>query len=149
MNFTIAQLGNMNRAEADNALGIASKVQRAFSFESYPGRFPLDTDRYKLPNGGLDLEAAATDLLKRFKWPRPLILMTSAPYTDRDYSQNPDYFFFSGGVDNDDVTIISTYGWDRLPGTRRLQTFILYQLAQVLLARCSGLSYHFEMMWLH
>lgn len=145
MNFTVAQFGDLKRAEAEHALELASKAQRGYDFTFYPGRFPLDTDRYKLPNRGIDLEAAARPLVKKLKGSRPLILLTSAPFTDQDHGRIPKYFFYSGGVDDEEeVSILSTYAWEHLPGKRQLEPFILYQLALFILERCADLSYHSE-----
>jgi hypothetical protein len=46
--FTVAQLGDLNRADAEHCVIIASGVQRAFEFEMYTKRFPIDVNRYKL-----------------------------------------------------------------------------------------------------
>jgi hypothetical protein len=142
--FTVAQLGDLNRADAEHSVIIASGVQRAFEFEMYPKRFPIDVNRYKLPNTGLDLETAAQDVLRRFKWPRPLILLTSHPYSDSDYGHKSEYFFYAGGLYNDDVTIISSYLWDNLPGARPLQPYLLFEFADLMLDRLTDLTSHSE-----
>jgi hypothetical protein len=94
------------------------------------------------PNSGIDLEAAARPLIKKIE-PRPLILLTSAPFTDQDHGKIPEYFFFlSSNVVEDDVIILSTYPWDHLPGKRRLEPFILYQLATIILDSLTDLYHH-------
>ncbi len=144
MNFTVAQFGDLKRAEVEHILETASSIQRVFEFELYAQRFTLNTNRYKLRNRGIDIEAAARPLLKKLKMLSPVILLTSAPFTDQDHAQFPKYFFYSGAVGDDDVSIISTYPWEHLPGKRKLEPFVLYELAQLVMERCTVLSYHSE-----
>jgi hypothetical protein len=145
--FTLAQIGNLNNSdEAVIAVGLANQVQDAFYFDFYPKRLPLDARRYKLPNSGFDLDAAAKQLLKRKNFPSPLILLTSAPYGDREHSKEEGYFFFSDYAwEADPVpSIISTYLWETLPGVRRLQPYLLMMLAVEILSRYAGLEFHPE-----
>lgn len=144
LKFTVAQFGDLKRAETQHVLETASSIQRVFEFELYDGRFPLDIRRYKLRNGGIDVEAAVRPLLKKLEKLEPVILLTSAPVTNRDHAQFPKYFFFSSDVDSGDATVISTYVWDRLPGKRHLEPFLLYEFAQLILERWTQLTYHSE-----
>jgi len=71
--------------------------------------------------------------------------LTSAPFSDRDYGTDPEYFFHSmTGVNNDDVALISTYLWEHLPGRRRVQPFLLYELAETALDWCIDIPCHDE-----
>ena len=121
--FTIAQLGSLNRSEAENAVGLANQTQRGFRFEFSPRRFPLDRRRYGLPNSGFDLDAATRDLIQRYHVSRPLIVLTSAPYGVRDEGREADYFFFNDLAFSYDPSVltISTYIWEQILGPRRLQ----------------------------
>jgi hypothetical protein len=145
VDFTVVQFGDLKRAEAENSIGVAARAQSAFGFSMYPDRLDVDFERFRLPNNGVDLEAAAKEPLKRLKWPRPLVMLTSLPFGDPDYGKDPDYFFYSGdGINNEEAVIISTYVWEHLPGRRRLQTFLLYQLAYTALGSCIDIPVHDE-----
>src|SRR5688572_22483250 len=144
--FTIAQLGNLSRAEAENSVGLASQIQKAFRFEFYPYRLPLDSKRYKLPNSGYDLESAVKDLIRRYDLPRPLVFLTSVPYGAREEGKKPDWFYFSdcGLLLDPTIDIVSTYIWEEILGHQKLQPYILCHLASSALVHCANLEVHNE-----
>src|SRR5438552_737444 len=94
LTFNLIQLGELQRAEAENAAGLANQTQHAFRFHFHPRRFSLGS-RYRLPNSGFDLDAAIEAHLARHKLPRPLIFITSAPYSQWSYRRRTDHFFFA------------------------------------------------------
>ncbi|HEY0321111.1 MAG TPA: hypothetical protein VGC66_09175 [Pyrinomonadaceae bacterium] len=146
LDFTLVQLGKLNRAEVINIAQLAERIQRAFGFKMHPERLPLNTSKYKLPNKSINLEAAAADLLQNSQLPRPIILLTSAPFGDQDYGRVPDYYFFSliGTKANNHVSIISTYRWEHLPGIRRLQPYLFFEFARFALDWCADMAFHDE-----
>lgn len=44
VNFTVAQLGDLPRGEAENAVGVASSIQWTFTFDFYPVLTAFDFD---------------------------------------------------------------------------------------------------------
>jgi len=144
--FTVIQLGNLNRAQAENSIGLGNQTQRAFRFEFSPDRLPLDSKKYKLPNGGYDLDGAIKDLIQRHKLPRPLILMTSVPYGSREEGKKADWFYFSDtGLSLDPtIDVISTYIWEEALGHRQLQPYVLCHLASSALVHSANLEVHNE-----
>src|SRR5882762_1959616 len=144
--FSIAQIGSLNRIETRNALGVANDIQQAFYFDMNSRRFPLNRKRYRLPNSGYDLDGAVESLVKEHTLSKPLIFVTSVPYGDPDSGKEKGDFIVSGhGLEFDSkVSIVSTYFWDRLPGGRRLQPYILHNLATAVLMEYAGLLFHIE-----
>jgi hypothetical protein len=127
--ITVVKLGHLDYGGVSQALDFANQVQRAFYFDFIEKELPLD-DKYKLPNGGYDLDAATRQFLKTLKYkqlPRPLILMTSEPIGDTEHSTEPDWFYFSAGEEAYDpkTSIISTQPLKELPKTRTLQDYLL------------------------
>lgn len=146
LRFTVVQLGPLRRPEAEVAVGLANVTQRAAFFDFHPTPLPLDEGRYRLQNGGFDLDAATLDLLKEHRLPRPLIVLTAAPYGDVHTGNEPKAFYFNGfGLANEsEVAIISTYLWDKLPRKRRLQPYLLASLCLLLLSEYAGMEFHDE-----
>lgn len=133
----------MNRAETKNALEVANGIQHAYHFEMYYPRFPLSQKRYRLPNSGFDLEKAVHQLVQGQSLPKPLLFVTSQPYGERESGRRQGTFIFSDHLPEFDpqISIVSTYLWDNL-GTRRLQPYILHNLATAVLAKYGGLRTH-------
>jgi len=144
--FTVIQLGDLYRAEVENSVLLANQIQRAFHFEFHPNRFPLDSKRYKLPNSGYDLEMAVKHLIQRHDLPRPLIIMTSAPYGAREEGKKSDWFYFSDLGLSLDMTIhvISTHIWEKILGHQQLQPYILSSLASSVFTQSARLEVHSE-----
>ena len=61
--FSVVPWGHMNMAELDNAIRAANLSQHSFEFTFIRDIVPILEDRYRLSNGGLDLESAARDLI--------------------------------------------------------------------------------------
>lgn len=142
--ITVAQIGRLNRAETKNALGLANLIQQAYHFEMYYPRFSLSQKRFKLANSGFDLDRAVYQLIQERSLPKPFVFVTSLPYGERERGRTKEAFIFSQHRPefDPDISIISTYLWDRLPGTRRLQPYILYNLATAVLSKYAGLQFH-------
>lgn len=144
--FTVMQLGDLRAAEASLAIGQANQVQTAVYFDLRDTEIRLDRKRYRLSNATYDLDAAAAHLRATTAIPAPLILLTSVPYGDRAHRTDPDGIFFadysvSGARD---VAIISTFLWERLPGRRPLQPYLLLGFATAILSHCAGIEFHQE-----
>jgi nucleoside 2-deoxyribosyltransferase len=78
---------------------------------------------------------------------KPIIFITSDPYGDRESGKTAGDFLVSGHrLEFDpEVSIVSTYFWDRLPGARRpLERFILHNLATAVLMKYADLQFHPE-----
>lgn len=145
--FTVVQLSRLERTEIENALGLANQIQNAFDFDFYGRRFPLKPSEYRFPNSGWDLDRAVHAILKKkHHLPRPLLFLTSLPYSVTENRNKDRWFYFSEyGLDNDlSVSIVSTYLWKSLPGCRPLQPYVLLSLAAVALSFCAGLQMHEE-----
>ena len=63
--FIVAQLGEGNQTEIDNAILSANMAQKSFNFISQDDVIHFNEAKYILPNGGLDLDKAVKDLLRR------------------------------------------------------------------------------------
>ena len=142
----VMQLGDLNRAEAENSIGLANQIQRAFRFEFLPDRLPLDRKRYRLHNSGYELDTAIVQLSKFRDLPRPVILLTAAPYSERRQGKVPDSFYFS---DFDPpplpgISIISTYIWEKILGRRELQRYLLSSFASFIFSHYANLEFHVE-----
>jgi hypothetical protein len=142
--LTIMQLGPLNRVEVENSIGLANQLQRAFRFESLPSHLPLDKKRYKLPNSGYDLDLATVQLIRRYDIPRPVIFLTSAPYSTRGEGKLSDWFYFSEFNHPliQDVSIISTYIWEKILGRQRLQPYLLSIFASFIFSHYANLEFH-------
>jgi len=145
--FTVVQLGDFNMDEARNVFRLASNLQAPFRYSVSPVVFPVEPSQYELPNGGFDLDRAATDAVRTFT-PRPAILVSSLPYTtadQRSLKKDDNLFFLEEELDGEpDVSIISTYLWKTLDGKRRLQPYILLMLAIIALHKVAKLQFHLE-----
>lgn len=145
LKYTIVQLGSLEREEVDNALDLANSEQRAFDFVLHPRRFPLSAVTYRLRNGGWNLDAAVRGILKSGNLSLPLIFLTSLPYTDRDNQTKTDWLYFAEyGLDSKAISIVSTHLWRSLPGLRRPQPYVLFNLAAAVLSHTAGLQIHEE-----
>ncbi len=142
--FSVFQVGELTcAAEVRNAIDLANQTQEAFRFTFHDRRFHLD-ERYRLKNGGYNLDQAISGLAKRHRLPLPTIFVTSQPYSDHDSQNDPNGFFFSEFHVGDDILVVSTYPWDVLPGERRAQPYMLFTLASIGFDRCAAISIHYE-----
>ena len=147
--ITVVRLGRgLNSTEVENTLSLANNIQRAFHFKLYKEVLPL-ADTYKLPNGSYELCGAAKSLIHSRKYknlPRPLILLSSVPFGDLEYAQEPGWFFFYSQEQDYDpqVSIISTHPLEVLPKIRTLQHYLLMILATDILTKYADLGFHQE-----
>ena len=144
MLVTVAPWGIMDTAELANAVVAANAAQGRFRFGLSREALPLDAESYRLPDGGLDLDKAARDLVRRKPFRQlasgNLILVTTEPYSapgavgsEGEINPLPGYFHDDDVLGDGRVSIVSTFLWDRLPskpdldvlapsGGRRVQT---------------------------
>lgn len=139
--FNVVPLGNVDIGAVSISFGQANLVQSCFRFEWNESIYPL-SKRYKLPNGGFDLDSAAVEAAQKLEFSGPTIFVTSAPY---GVPKSTQLFFCDFGIgDNKNISIISTDLWDQLPPPRRPQPYILHSLATAVLSHCAGLEFHEE-----
>ncbi|HSK75551.1 MAG TPA: hypothetical protein VLQ45_03780 [Thermoanaerobaculia bacterium] len=146
MRVTLVEFGALKAGAAYNACDIANQVQGAFEFVWHPEPLRFDKEKYLLPNGGYDLCRAAKEQAGLKDLPKPLILLSSLPFSIADYAEDEDGFFFSQQVSyaEQGATIVSTNLWEKMPGKRRLQPYFLTMLAGLALRHISKLAYHEE-----
>ena len=144
--LTIGQIGSIDLAQLENSIGLANQVQTTFRFDLITKRNPISRRRYRLPNGGYDLDLAVKNLARTGRIKSPIALFTGLPYGDRDKAKEKDWFYFADYALTSDpgLAIISTYLWEHLPGNRRLQPYILLSLAVLTLSTFAGLEEHEE-----
>ena len=142
--YTVVQIGNLDRARIANILGLANETQRAFRFEFAPESFPLD-EKHKVP-GAYDMESAIQSIIRSTPLPRPLIFLSAQPYGQHEAGDLTSNIFFSDtGLEFDPrISIVSTYLWEEMTSGHDLQSYILYSLAQIVLAQIANLEYHME-----
>lgn len=144
--ISVIQLGPLDRVEAENAIEIANTTQNVVHFDFLPQRVRLRKDIYLLPNRGFDLDAAAEELARAHGLPRPIIVLTSAPYGTYEHREKPKHFFFGDaclGFD-EDVSVVSTFLWDKHRPSNGIQAYLLYWLATILFERMANLNFHRE-----
>lgn len=147
MTFVVAAWGSVNEAEVLNSVPTANSLQRTFSFDSHPDIVPFDETRYRFANGAVDLDRAAADFSRR-RSSKPLlgddlILVTGAPYgsagappREGDPLDQGLYFHADGLGQATNISVVSTYVWERLPsridlpvlrpsGRRALQPYLM------------------------
>lgn len=139
----VFEWGRANDAELSSAIGIANQTQDSFQFELHRDVIGLKK-QYKLANGGYDLDRAAAVLLKKRTLPKPLILVTSLPYTDREHRGNKDWFFFGdlSLYQHPGVAIVSSYVWESSFQKRELEKYILLMLATVAIDSVAKMEFH-------
>jgi len=144
--ITVVQLGDLNRPETENAIGLANLIQRAFQFHMYERKFPIRGARYRLPNGGFDLDTAVAAILKREQVPMPVVFLTSIPYSDRSRGHEEGEYYFGEFAlgSNTSVNVVSTHLWSSLPGVRRLQPYLLLSFSTIALSLWGELEVHDE-----
>lgn len=162
--FTVAPLGHVNIPETENAVILANVMQGAFRFMFHSDVVFIKEDKYKLKNGALDLDKVVRALLKRQRFRRlasgRLILVTSKPYADpSDECADQDlidqcYFYDDGLSFAKNISIVSTYIWDRLPnradlfitasGRRALQPYLLLMFAITVVNQLTNMLAHQE-----
>src|ERR1039458_1848869 len=128
LKYSVIQLGQLDRPQVENAVGLAQLVQDAFEFDFLAGRIDLTDEQYSLPNSGYDLDKAVAEIVVPKALPKPLILFTSLPYGDREYPNEPDCFYFSEDYPGP-LFLVSTYLWDKIQPDTGLQPYILMMLA--------------------
>lgn len=147
VSFSICQIGRLDCApEIFNAINLANQTQGAFSFEIEDRAFGL-SDQFRMANGCYDINAAISELLRTNSLPRPILFLTSEPYTDPSmqiFADLKEGGFFSDFSVAEGASIVSTHLWSQLPGVRRLQPYILYSLASVAFDYCASISMHDE-----
>ena len=158
--------GTTNEMELWNAVLAANAAQDCFIFKQDSGALPLEPDRYRLANGGLDLNKAAKDLTRRRYFKQLAssnsILVTTAPYSEPGAAHADvagavlEGFFCDSDILGDGkVSIISTYLWDRLPartdlkvlgpsGRRAWQPYLLCAFAVIALDKLIDTEAHYE-----
>lgn len=172
--FTVAQLGDVNKAELDNTVALATAIQPCFRFRRSSATIAIDKTRYRLMNGALDLDRAVRDFMGekggQDTLPRGnLILVTAEPYSDETLATefqgrrledelSQCYFYDEGLAGLERAAIASTFIWDRLPprpdlhailaptpsGRRALQPYLLYTFGVVALNRLIDMGHHEE-----
>ncbi|MCX5676200.1 MAG: hypothetical protein NTX87_14435 [Planctomycetota bacterium] len=145
--YAVYQIGALQySSEVRNATTLANQTQHAFYFDFQDRRFSL-AKQHRLANGGYDLNSAISVLLQRYRIPRPVVFITSEPYTDLSSQHETDLnkgFFFSEFCVEKGVAAVSTHLWQGLPGDRRVQPYVLFTLASVAFDFCAELSIHDE-----
>lgn len=168
IDFTVAWLGDAYRSEIQLPVSIANATQDSFRFVLHRDVISIQEDKYKLKNGALDLDKAVRDLLRRRTFKQlaaeQLILVTSKPYSDQDTADNyanlnlegQCYYFEEGFSFTKNISLISTYIWDRLPSKpgipitatptrhRALEPYLLLAFAAIALNRLTGMRPHEE-----
>lgn len=172
MVFKIVLFGNVNWTEVDNAAELANQIQDFFRFEMHPDSIVLPDDKYRLPNGAIDIDQALVDLLAPAKRPEGLvdknhIFVTAMPYSDAELAKefagksvnqdlNQCYFYDVDVLGDKKTAVVSTFIWDhlqprpeyRLPigpsGRRETQPFLLYAFARIAIERLIVLPHHIE-----
>ena len=142
--FAVFQIGTLAAAaEVRNAIDLANQTQQAFRFTFHDRRFSL-AEQHRLANGGYDLDSAISAIVRRCRLPRPLLFITSHPYSNSESQHDSEGFFFSDFHVEEGILAVSTHLWHDLPGDRRVQPYILFTLATIAFDRCAGLSMHDE-----
>jgi len=167
MQFNVAPWGTTNTAELFNAFLAANAVQNQFHFNPYLEGLSLDVEHYRLAEGGLDLDRAVKDLMRRSKNFRQLastnlVLVTAEPYSspgavgcEVNGVVLPGFFYESDVLGDNKVSIISTFLWDHLPdrpditvlapsGRRALQPYLLEALSAVIINKLIYIETHIE-----
>lgn len=166
MRLTVAPWGTTNTAELFNTVLTANIVQNQFHFESRHEAPPLNAEQYRLPDGGLDLDRAVHDLMRRRHFKQlasaNLVLVTAEPYSSPGAVGSrvegrvlPGYCYETDVLGDGKVSIISTYVWDHLParpdltvlapsGRRAWPPYLLSSLAMIALDKLIGTESHGE-----
>jgi hypothetical protein len=166
MQFIVAPWGTTNTAELFGAFLNANAVQNQFHFKPYLEELSLDVDRYRLADGGLDLDKAVKNLMrtKFFKQlaSTNLVLVTAEPYSspgavgcEVNGVVLPGFFYESDVLGYNKVSIISTFLWDHLParpdlavlapsGRRAWEPYLLYALSCVVINKLIDIETHIE-----
>ncbi|MDD5483490.1 MAG: hypothetical protein PHP98_07555 [Kiritimatiellae bacterium] len=143
---SLYQIGKLDvLPEVQNSVVLANQTQQAFRFVFKNDAFPLP-ETLRLRNGGYDVESAVRSLIRRCRGRvgAPAFFITSQPYTDQASQEDPDGLFFSGLVVAEELGVISTHLWQKLPGARRIQPYILFCLSSIAFDICAGISVHDE-----
>lgn len=139
--FQIGELAE--RARIYNAVVLANKTQKEFNFIFGDHRYPL-LENYKLKNGGYNIDEAIPAKMRAGGAEKPVIFVTSQPYSDKDSENDPEGFYFSQLAGKDKFGVLSTYLWTSLQQTRPIQPYFLFYLACVAFDLCADLSMHEE-----
>ena len=96
--FIVAPLGEAHLAEVHNAAIAANMAQKSFNFDVHDDVIHFNENKYVLSNGGLDLDKAVKNLLRRKHFKElasnELILITSKPYSDPSLSEDTEVIEF-------------------------------------------------------
>ncbi len=141
----IFQIGDLvYNTEVRNAILLANQTQRAFNFTFEDEKFPLD-EKFKLSNGGYNIDEAIPLDMRNIAADKPIIFITSQPYSDKYSENDPEGYFFSQlGGKQYTFGVLSTYLWKNFNSDRRIQPYILFHLACVAFDLCANFSYHDE-----
>lgn len=142
--FTVVPWGPCNTGELENAIIRASALQSSFNFRLYSERLPAPQESLiSVPlaspplDKGYDLDEAVAWLAAQpaFQslFARPIILVTSLPYTEPGVEPgtnipvtnalDPFYFYDNRLNSLPNVSIVSTFVWDRLPADPNIPAF--------------------------
>lgn len=164
--FVVKPWGTYNSVELWNSVSVANTAQNLIIFKPDYDELPLNPDRYRLPDGGLDLAKAIKDLVCRSQFKHltsyKLILITEAPYselgsvpTNVEVVSTPGFFFQTDVLGDQKISIVSTFLWDRLPvrpeldvlapsGRRAWQPYLLLAFASIALDNWFEMGSHDE-----
>lgn len=168
VDWVVVPWGTTNTAELFNALLTANVAQDQFRFELHREALPLDAERYRLADGGLDLDRAAKDLMRRRNFKQlasaNLVLVTAEPYSAPGAVGGevkgvflPGFFYETDVLGDGRVSIVSTFLWDHLPpradldvlapsGRRAWPPYLLWALAIVVLDKLIDTEAHQEIL---
>ncbi len=139
----VAKIGKLDSSAAANAIGLANACQHSFGFsELYEPNFRLK--KFRLRNGGYDLDLAATELITKTRLKGYPLLLTEDPYGSKSTEEQSDDFYFCGELTGQGGIVISTHLWFGINSGRSLQSYILFMLGSTLLAKLGGLHFHEE-----
>ena len=142
---TVCRIGKLDSTTVYRTIVNANKYQSAFYFNLLEIELPLD-EKYKLENGGYEINDAIDDLLKLKKYknlPRPLLLLTDNPISDKENGNISDYFFFLLTANNESqISIISMQPLVFLPDSRTYETYLLMMLSTYIYSDFLNLNFH-------
>jgi hypothetical protein len=143
----VIRLGaGLDHSELYTVLGTANQAQKAFRFVVDLSAWPVDL-KYRLPNGGYELDTALEVLLKTKKYrklERPIVAISKLPLGDKEFGSEPGYFFFSSTAEADPyVTTVSTHPLTVLPN-RTLHEYVLLMLSTNIFSIYGDIYYHDE-----
>lgn len=140
----VIQIDYENKDYFENAILNSNTLQDHFHFSYSPKILNVDK-KYKLKNGGYDLDAYCKNLCKISSFNTPVIFLTSLQYSGKEKIKEDGHSYdFDCNLFNDksNISIISTYLWEELFPDKELMTYILLMLATITLSYKTGLTPH-------